>query len=142
MRILYRFKNIKYKYSVIIMTFYNELNYNKSNLHEQLDNAIVMKHNSNYNDTFGDKMMSTTREKIFKQAIHIFKLIRHNRGQEISTETQILSKRIKIHLYQLRKAKQDNYNEQYEFFKYLMKFIYTYLLNQKLNLVNINKNNA
>lgn len=124
------------------MTFYNELNYNKSNLHEQLDNAIDMKHNSNYDDTFGHKILSTTREKIFKQAIYIFKLIRYNRGPEISTETQILSKRIKIHLYQLRKSKQDNYDEQYEFFKYLMKFIYTYLLNQKLNLVNINKNNA
>jgi len=124
------FKNIKYKYSVIVMTFYNELNYNKSNLHEQLDNAIEMKHKSNYHDTFGNKILSTTREKIFRQAINIFKLIRYNRGQEISTETQILSKRIKIHLYQLRKSKQDNYNEQYEFFKYLMKFIYTYLLNQ------------
>ena len=124
------------------MTFYNELNYNKSNLHEQLDNAIEMKHKSNYDDTFGNKVLSTTREKIFKQAIHIFKLIRHNRGQEISTETQILSKRIKIHLYQLHEANQSNYAEKYEFFKYLMKFIYTYLINHKLNIVNISKNNA
>jgi hypothetical protein len=56
---------------------YHHLNMNKQHLHDELDRARDLKQRSSLDDPdeLGIKIVSTTREKIFKQLIHIFKLI-------------------------------------------------------------------
>ena len=57
---------------------YNELNRNKENLHNEVDKAIEMKNEFSFDDfEIGMKLTALTREKIFKQLIKIFKLVRH-----------------------------------------------------------------
>ena len=111
---------------------YQHLNNNKSNLHDELDRAISAKEKSSLDDdTLGVKITSTTREKIFKQLIHIFKLIRHYEFDKALGEIAIVSKRIKLHFYQLRKLKQPNYDINVKYFTDLMKVCYSIIVNCK-----------
>jgi len=110
---------------------YHHLNMNKSNLHDELDRAIIKKEKSNFDDTFGVKIVSTTREKIFKQLIQIFKLIRHYEFDTALYQINNVAKRIKLHFYQLRKLEQPNYETNVKFFTDLMKVCYSIIINCK-----------
>ena len=111
---------------------YHHLASNKENLHEELDRARNMKQKSSLDDdTLGVKIVSTTREKIFKQLICIFKLIRHYQFEEALKEINFVAKRIKLHFYQLRKLKQPNYETNVKFFTDLMKVCYSIIVNCK-----------
>ncbi len=112
---------------------YQHLASNKENLHDELDRAISQKEKSSLDEPneLGVKITSTTREKIFKQLIHIFKLIRHYEFDRALGEISIVAKRIKLHFYQLRKLKQPNYNVNVKFFTDLMKVCYSIIVNCK-----------
>ncbi len=112
---------------------YQHLASNKENLHDELDRAISQKEKSSLDEPneLGVKITSTTREKIFKQLIHIFKLIRHYEFDRALREIAIVAKRIKLHFYQLRKLKQPNYNVNVKFFTDLMKVCYSIIVNCK-----------
>jgi hypothetical protein len=47
-------------------------------------------------------------------------------------ETIILSKRIKLHFYQIKKLKQNNYEDNVEYFTNLLRIIYSFLLKKNL----------
>jgi len=124
--------------------FINELQRNKEHFYEELEITTKLKNNTNFGDTFGVKITATTREKIFKEAIEIFKLMRYTRQnhyEEISNRTIKLSKRIKLHFYQIKKLKQDNYNDNVEYFTNLLRVIYSFLLKKNLLFSNNNINN-
>lgn len=110
---------------------YHHLNMNKSNLHDELDSAVRQKEKSNFDDTLGVKITATTREKIFKQLIYIFKLIRHYQFEEALGELTFVTKRIKLHFYQLRKLEQPNYEKNVRYFTDLMKVCYSVIINCK-----------
>jgi hypothetical protein len=117
--------------------FINELQRNKDHLYHELEIATDLKNDTDFNETFGVKITATTREKIFKEAIEIFKLMRftakgQNHYEEISQRTIKLSKRIKLHFYQIKKLKQDNYNDNVEYFTNLLRVIYSFLLKKNL----------
>ena len=112
---------------------YYHLQENKNHLHEELDNARIIKERSSLDDPdeLGVKIASTTREKIFKQLIHIFKLIRHYQFTEALHEMSFITKRMKLHFYQLRKLGQPNYNVNVKYFTDLMKVCYSIIMNCK-----------
>ena len=92
---------------------------------------------TDFDETFGVKITATTREKIFKEAIEIFKLMRftakgQNHYEEISNRTIKLAKRIKLHFYQIKKLGQDNYKDNVEYFTNLLRVIYSFLLKKNL----------
>jgi len=112
---------------------YHHLASNKQNLHDELDMARGLKERSSLDnhDEIGIKITSTTREKIFKQLIHIFKLIRHYDFTEALKELCFCSKRMKLHFYQLRKLGQPNYEDNVKYFTDLMKVCYSIIINCK-----------
>ena len=117
--------------------FINELQRNKDHLYNELEIATDLKNDTDFDETFGVKITATTREKIFKEAIEIFKLMKfttkgQNHYEEISNRTIKLSKRIKLHFYQIKKLKQDNYNANVEYFTNLLRVIYSFLLKKNL----------
>lgn len=111
---------------------YHHLNMNKSNLHDELDRAVRLKEKSSLDDdTLGVKITSLTREKILKQLIYIFKLIRHYDFVKALEEMTYVGKRMKLHFYQLRKLKQPNYETNVKFFTDIMKVCYSIIINCK-----------
>ena len=137
--------------------FINELQRNKDHLYQELEIATDLKNDTDFDETFGVKITATTREKIFKEAIEIFKLMKKicigrpaklpslkrflqsglgkvglSSLEEISQRTIKLSKRIKLHFYQIKKLKQDNYKDNVEYFTNLLKVIYSFLLKKNL----------
>lgn len=111
---------------------YHHLNMNKSDLHDELDRAVRQKEKSSLDDdTLGVKITSTTREKIFKQLIYIFKLIRHYDFDRALEEMSFVAKRMKLHFYQLRKLEQPNYETNVKYFTDIMKVCYSIIINCK-----------
>ena len=110
---------------------YSHLNMNKNKIHDELDRTVIQKEKSNLYDTLGVKIASTTREKILKQLIYIFKLIRHYQFEEALKEMLFVSTRMKLHFYQLRKLKQSNYEINVKYFTDLLKVCYSIIINCK-----------
>jgi hypothetical protein len=106
---------------------------NKNHLHEELETATRLKERSSLDnpDELGIKIVSTTREKIFKQLIHIFKLIRHYEFVVALEEMSFITKRMKLHFYQLRKLEQPNYETNVKYFTDIMKVCYSIIINCK-----------
>jgi len=111
---------------------YNELNKNKENLHYEVDRAIEMKNECSFDDLeIGMKLTALTREKIFKQLINIFKLVRHFKNQEAEKELLLVSKRIKLHIYQMNKLGQTNTEENKKYFVEIVKALLMIIINSK-----------
>ena len=110
---------------------YHHLNKNKSNLHDELDETIRRKEQSNLDDELGVKITATTREKILISLINIFKLIRHSHFDTALKEINFVVKRMKIHFNQLRKLDQNNYITNVKYFTDLMKVCYSIIINCK-----------
>ena len=106
---------------------------NKQHLHDELDRARSLKERSSLDnpDELGIKIVSTTREKIFKQLINIFKLIRHYDFTQALNEMSFITKRMKLHFYQLRKLGQPNCEDNVKYFTELMKVCYSVIINCK-----------
>lgn len=111
---------------------YHELNRNKENLHDELDKAILLKNEFSLDDfEIGMKLTALTREKIFKSLINIFKLVRHFKFQEAEKELLLVSKRIKLHLYQMKKLCQTNIAENKKYFTEIIKVLLMIIINEK-----------
>jgi len=98
-------------------------------MYEYRDEAKLIKSQSDFENKFNELIISTTREKIFNELIIIFRLVKkENTKQEILERTSKLSKRIKLHLFQLRKNNQDEYEDQQLYFTHALKIIYNIVL--------------
>tara|TARA_R110002153_G_scaffold73386_3_gene191436 strand:+ start:462 stop:812 length:351 start_codon:yes stop_codon:yes gene_type:complete len=94
-------------------------------LYDFRDDSIIVKSNANYDDKFVDLIISTTRLKIFEELIKIFRLFKKsNTKQEILERTSKLTKRIKLHLHQLKKNNEDDVEDQQIYFTHALKIIY------------------
>lgn len=110
-------------------SLYVFLNANKDKLYDELDKAIIMKNKYSLDDNeIGCKLTCLTREKIFKQLINIFKLIRHSKTDEANKEIYYVSKRIKLHLYQMTLAEQPNVMENRVYFVNLLKTLLSIII--------------
>jgi hypothetical protein len=93
------------------------------------DEAKLIKQTSNYSNKFIEKIISTTREKVFNELIKIFRLVKkENSRQEILDRTSKLTKKIKLHLFQLKKHNEDDYEDQQLYFTHALKIIYNIVL--------------
>ena len=112
---------------------YHHLAVNKANLHEELDRAIEKKNKAGFEGIeFGIKITSTTREKIFRSFVNIFKLLRYYKFDEAQKEIMIVSKRCKLHFYQMRKLNLKETDINIQYITDLMKVCYSMILNSKL----------
>ena len=111
---------------------YYYLNKSKDDLHDELDKARYKKNVSSIDDdTMGVKITATTREKILIKFINIFRLLRYNDFVRALEEITNLSKRIKLHFYQLRKLKQPEYEINVKYFTDLMRVCYSIIVNSQ-----------
>ena len=93
------------------------------------DETTKIKQNSDFDKNFNELVISTTREKIFKELIKIFRLVKTpNARQEILDRTSKLTKRIKLHLHQLKKHNDQNYEDQQTYFTHALKIVYSIAL--------------
>ena len=98
-------------------------------MYEYRDEAKLVKEKSNYEDKFTELVMSTTREKIFLELIKIFRLVKkENTRSEILDRTSKLTTRIKLHLHQLKKHNNDDFEDQQLYFTHALKIIYNIVL--------------
>ena len=112
---------------------YDHLAINRANLHEELDRAIQKKNQMGFEGIeFGMKITSTTREKIFRSFVNIFKLLRYYKFDEAQKEIMIVSKRCKLHFYQLKKLNLKEREKNIEYITDIMKVCYSILLNSKI----------
>ena len=103
----------------------NKLLYNfKENCFEERDSAIVMKKDCDFEKTFTIKITCLTREKIFKMAILIMKYIKVNDGENVIKLIPQLKKKVKVHLNQLHKLNQGNYEDNKQYLHGMIKFMY------------------
>jgi len=109
------------------MSLKQRINGIKSQLHEELDVAESIHSKINYDKDFGMLVSYTTRIKILRGLINCFKLIKHDRLKEIKIEG--ISKRIKLHLYQIKKLDQSkkNYDDNKTFFYESVKVILCFM---------------
>ena len=111
------------------MSFNKFINNNKTLLWCELDIAIDNKAKYNYNDDeIGAKISCLTREKIFRTAIKIMTYIQENKRDVILKIMPQFIKRVKLHVYQLKKLNQINCEENDKYFKDLIKGIYVWIV--------------
>jgi len=106
--------------------FINELQYNKSQIIEELELAKQLKNNLDF-DEFGALVSTTTRIKIFRDIVNLFNYIRYNKYQEVIDLTPIVLKRIKLHIKQLEMLEQTNVLETEIYFKKIIEIIYMWI---------------
>jgi len=111
--------------------FYNIINQSKQKMYEEKELAVKLKNSCSYDDdVIGVKITALTREKIFNLFIEIFKCIRYKKNDEVKELLLKVFKKIRLHIYQMKKLKQDNLEENKVYFK-----------NMLLHLNYINKKN-
>jgi hypothetical protein len=112
------------------MSLKQRINTIKSQLHDELDIAEEIHSKINYDKNFGMLVSYTTRLKILRGLINCFKLIKYDRISEIKIES--ISKRIKLHLYQIKKLEQTkkNYEDNKTFFYESVKVILCFITEQ------------
>lgn len=97
-------------------------------LHDELDKSYELKKELNFNEELGELVATTTRIKILKEFIEIFKLLKKNVGvakDQIIKRTIVLTKRCKLHFYQLKKLQTINYENNVMYFTTLMRVLYS-----------------
>lgn len=101
-----------------------------NNLHDEIDNANELKNKLNFDTELGEMITTETRLKLLKEFLKIFKQFKHLNydKQKILEDTNKLTKRCKLHFYQLRKLKQSNYDDNVTYFTIIMKLIYMFCL--------------
>tara|TARA_R110000822_G_scaffold203068_3_gene340006 strand:- start:2235 stop:2594 length:360 start_codon:yes stop_codon:yes gene_type:complete len=105
----------------------------KNQLHEELDTCNDFYKDIDYSTEFGYLVSYATRIKILKSLINCFRLIKYDRYNEIKIES--ITKRIKLHLYQLRKLKtQKESYEQNRIFLYDCLQVIVCFISEKIKL--------
>lgn len=105
------------------------LSKNKENLHNELDLAIKLKNSCSYDDkVIGVKLTALTREKIFRLLIDIFKSIHYNHIDKFKQDLITVNKKIRLHIYQLKKLDENNVKENMTYFTDILKVLYSILI--------------
>lgn len=122
----------------------NELNYNKSNIVESLHEAKRLQTKLKEEDsdfTFGMLVTTTTRVKLLTDIVDILKDMRHYKTQQVINKVPKIVKRIKLHTYQLSMLDSDDAEKNEDFFKDILKLIFTWntmiLKMEKMKLLNM-----
>jgi hypothetical protein len=108
------------------------ININKSHLHEELDTAIKLKNSCSYeDDVIGVKLTALTREKIFKILINIFKNIHYNQFNKVQEDLIKVNKKIRLHIYQMKKLRAYNLKENMDYFTDILKVCYSIVVKHR-----------
>lgn len=101
----------------------------KNQMSEELERAINMKNSCSYDDSvIGVKVSSLTREKIFRQGLLLFKLMKEHNKEQIKKELVVFLKRQNLHIYQLRKLNQGiSVEDNIRYFNTINKLIMLFL---------------
>ena len=110
---------------------YQHIQINKNGLHEQLDIAKKVEQDTDLDQNIGVKVTASTRIKILNKLISIFKMIKYSKYDTALEEMNGLTKRLKLHFYQLKKLKQPNYDTNVKFFTDIMKVLYSMIITSK-----------
>ena len=100
----------------------------------ELDECVFLKRSLNFDTQMVSTICNETRLKIFKECLRILFLCKS--GDTLSNMFFIknLQKRIKLHMYQLKKLKTKNYDDNHLLFVALIKFLYKFTLTGKITL--------
>jgi len=107
----------------------NKIYATTDHLHNELDKAHALKKELDFDEELGSLIATTTRIKILKEFIKIFKLAKNNKKNEILEKMSALTKRCKLHFYQLKKLQTENYVDNVMYFTTLMKVVYSLIIN-------------
>ena len=103
-------------------------------LYDELDKSYELKKELDFDTELGELVATTTRIKILKEFIEIFKLAKKNDKKTLILEkTSNLTKKCKLHFFQLKKLQTENYKDNVLYFTTLMKVIYSLVINLKNN---------
>ena len=112
------------------------ININKSHLHDELDTAIKLKNSCSYEDEdIGIKLTALTREKIFKILINIFKNIHYSHFNKVQEDLIKVNKKIKLHIYQMKKLNAHNLKENMDYFTDILKVCYSIVIKHRQSLL-------
>ena len=112
------------------------ININKSHLHDELDTAIKLKNSCSYEDeVIGIKLTALTREKIFKILINIFKNIHYSHFNKVQEDLIKVNKKIKLHIYQMKKLNAHNLKENMDYFTDILKVCYSIVIKHRQSLL-------
>ena len=109
-------------------------------LHDELDRSYELKNELNFDEELGELVATTTRIKILKEFIEIFKLAKKNiqlnnnrmsgnlpttKDKLILERSSALSKRCKLHFSQLKRLQTENYEDNVMYFTTLFRVLYS-----------------
>jgi hypothetical protein len=105
-------------------------------IRNEQDECIFLKRNLSFDNDMIQTICNETRLKIFNEAIRILFLCKS--GDTINNMFFIknLQKRIKLHMYQLKKLGTKNYDDNHILFVTLIKFLYKFTLTGKITIGN------
>ena len=101
---------------------------------DEIDECVFLKRSLNFDTQMISTICNETRLKIFNECLRILFLCKS--GDTLSNMFFIknLQKRIKLHMYQLKKLKTKNYDDNHLMFVVLIKFLYRFTLTGKITL--------
>ena len=100
-------------------------------LHDELDKSYELKKELNFDTEFQELITNETRIKLLKEFIFLFKLAKNNKKNETLERTANLTKRTKVHLFQLKKLQTENYKDNVMYFTTLLKILYSLVIKIK-----------
>ena len=110
------------------------------NLHYQVESSRLLLNQLDFDTDMGEKISILTRLKILNEMLYIFNKVKwlNQKGNEandkkIKEEILIdnmrsLTKRCKLHFYQLRKLEQANFESNFAYFTLIIKLLYSFCL--------------
>ena len=111
------------------------------NIYYEIDKAIELKNELNFESQLGEMITIETRIKILKGFLVQYNQIKHLNKGNIDNDKLIkqnvlingmpkLVQRCKLHFYQLRKLKQSNYAENKMYFTLMIKMLYMFCIRE------------
>lgn len=95
-------------------------------LHDELDRCYELKKELNFETEFPELITNTTRIKIIKEFIDIFKLAKKDtKNPLILQRCSVITKKCKLHFSQLKRLQTKNYEDNVMFFTTLVKVLYS-----------------
>ena len=95
-------------------------------LHDELDKSYELKKELDFDTEFPELITTTTRIKLLKEFINIFKLAKHqNTRSEMLNNINLVTKRCKLHFSQLKRLETKNYEDNVLYFTTLMRVVYS-----------------
>ena len=101
---------------------------------DKIDECVFLKRSLNFDTQMGEPICNETRLKIFNECLHILFLCKAGDTANNMFLIKNLQKRIKLHMYQIKKLKTKNYDDNHVLFVVLIKFLYRFTLTGKITL--------